>query len=1466
MKKIFFLLLFFFSFLQSGYCYRNMIVSNYSIDDGLPHNTVHCAFKDSDGFMWFGTWYGLTSFDGAKFKSYNNRDDNFTDIPPHKIQVIIEATDGNLWLKTIDHKLFLFDKRNERYYDVFNEIKKKYSVSPKIIKIQKTVNGDLLLLTKNKDLLKAVSKGDGSLDVTLLYDSQSKREHKLMNNLLIEDANYISWIGMDFKIISCPKGEILRSKPSDFILKKIDPDSGQEFSCAYLNNKTLWLGDNSGNLYKVDVNNGSVTKKNLLNNGAPVMDIVSANGKNIFIAFKNSGIYEYSDRNSGLTKIMSLSVTDDITSSYVDSYDKLWIELNHSSLIYYDPFNKYEKRFPLPVGKVNKDLKFQDGKELGMFFLTTSGDVAYFDRSKETMTFINDQQELMQDGQKKLFFDILLDTDNILWLTSTSNGIFRISFPKQQFNLFHLPVTTKNVDDEYAVKSLYQARNGDIWVSTRHAEVYQLDRNGAVKRVFSTKNYYIGNVYHFMEDRQGNIWFSTKGDGLVKGEPNPKSPYGYTFTRFVYDEKNPNSLSGNDVYFTYQDTSNRIWVALFGGGLNLITNENGKVIFKNKFNSFEYYPKYGLYMEVRNITEDKDGRIWVGTSDGLMSFDSHFKEPNLIDFEIYRNEMPGSNISDNDIYVLYKDANSQIWVSVFGGGLNKLEKYDKEKKLPVFKQYSQKQGLKSDVILSIIEDDNNGLWLATENALTRFDMKKESFRNFDRYDGFVNVQMEEESVMKTLSGDLWFGNRAGILSFNPQKIETYNCNYKTVIVDFLVSNKNLRSFNDNPVMKKSIQYVNSITLEHSQSNFMIEFAALNYYSQNRVSYRYILEGFENEWHYNGKNRIASYPNVPHGKYKFRVQAIDEANSSLHSEKTLEIIILPPWWLSWWAYIIYFILGLLLAYAVVKAVLFYIKMRNEIYIEQRVSELKIRFFTNISHELRTPLTLIMGPIQELKQKQPLNEKGKQYLALIEKSASQMLQLVNQILDFRKIQNGKMILHVSPIELNTLIESFKKEFMVLSEENEISYSFQLADEDIMIWADKEKLEIVIRNILSNAFKFTNQGGGIYVKTGLNEDKTKCFISIEDTGVGIPQNKISEIFERFSQGDNNKNAYYSGTGIGLALSKEIVMLHHGTINTESKVGQGSVFTIELLLGKEHYKPSEVNFYVGDTVTGMVVDDASTENTENVEVDEDEEIKNDLPSLLVVEDNKDLCELLKLQLEDKYNVHVANNGVEGLKKIHHYHPDIVVTDQMMPEMSGLEMLQEVRKDFQISHIPVIILTAKNDESAKLKAVNMGANAYITKPFSKEYLIARIEQLLSERKVFREKIWKQEEDETVERDASYEAYLVKKDVQLLEKIHAVIEENLHNSDYNIDAIAENLGLSRSAFFKKLKSLTGLAPVDLVKEIRLNKSVELLKNTDMTISEIAFTVGFKEAGYYGKCFRKKYNQTPTEYMNKYRKN
>jgi signal transduction histidine kinase/DNA-binding response OmpR family regulator/ligand-binding sensor domain-containing protein len=1439
----------------------NIIVEHYSVEQGLPNNIVHCSLKGSDGFMWFGTWYGLCSYDGSKFKTYNNREGSYSDIPPRKIQSIVEDKNGFMWIKTIDRKLYVFDRIYERFQAVYNDVK-DYSGNTQIIKIQNTADGEVLLLTKDKNLLRAYATPDRKIEITLLHDARADinpYDSRLKHNVFAETAEYINWIGQDYKIFSFRKGDDLRRKPADYICRKMAAPARELFTCAYETPGKVWLGDTNGGIYGIDLHTGAVNRYRFTELSRPVRNILVTSQGIAYISVEDQGLYEYDPERKALSRLPVDLKTDGVLNAFTDKYDKIWFLENEKTLFYYDPMNSASKRFPFAPGVALGTFEYQDAGEHGLFFMAASGELLMFDREQQAMIAVNALKPFANILPNQLFFDQMIDEEGILWLTSTTNGVYRVNFPTKQFRLFEpQQYSTRKHLENRGIRALFQARNGDIWIGTRWSDLYRLSSAGQLKQVFSPGHTFIGNVYHIMEDDKGNLWFSTKGNGLVKAQPDATEPAGFRFTRFTYDTRVLSTINHNDAYFTYQDSKGRIWVGLMGGGLNLVWEEGGETTFKNKYNGFKHYPLYGLYMEVRNITEDADGRIWVGTTDGLMSFDGRFASPEEIVFETYREESASSNIADNDIYVLYKDTDNRIWVSVFGGGLNKLIRYDTATRRPVFKTYGMREGLNTDVIVSIVEDDRKNLWLTTESGLSRFEPNTELFRNYDKYDGFLNVVMEEGSSLRTRGNELWLGCREGILVFNPEKLESRKVDYRTCIVDFRISNKELRQFRDNPAREESVKYAKAITLKYDQSMFALEFAALNYFNPTRISYKYILEGYEREWHFNGKNRIASYTNVPPGQYLFRVQSVDEANPDRVSERTLQITILAPWWRSQWAYIVYIIIGAGLLYFAVRLGLLLIRMKNDIYIEHRLSDLKIKFFTNISHELRTPLTLIKGPIQELKERERLSDKGLQYVDLMEKNTDQMLQLVNQILDFRKIQNGKMRLHVSQVNLNTLMDTFYKEFQMLAEENEIDYAFHLPDEPVMVWVDKQRLGIVIRNVISNAFKFTPSGGRIFVSLGLTDDGKKCCIRIEDSGVGIEQHKLSEIFERFSQAENPRGTYYQGTGIGLALSREIMHLHHGSIVAESQIRKGSAFIIEILTGKEHYKPAEVDFYVSDN--DKITEERSSAQSPAGEPGR-ERIDTSLPTLLIVEDNKDLASLVKLQMEDRFNVYTAGNGVEGLKKVHLYHPDIVVTDQMMPGMDGIEMLQHIRKDFQISHIPVIILTAKNDDDAKTNAINQGANAYITKPFSKEYLVARTEQLLRERRLFRERVWQHQENAT----DTYQQYLVKKDVQLLDRIHKVIEENMDNCEFNIDTIAASIGLSRSAFFKKLKSLTGLAPVDLVKEIRLNKSVELLKNTDKSISEVAYAVGFKDSGYYSKCFRKKYNQTPREYINEWRR-
>lgn len=1431
------------------------IIEHYSTDDGLAHETVNCVLQSTDGFIWIGTWHGLCSFDGKEFRTYNNRNKYQADIPPRKIQDILEDRNGNLWLKTTDHKIYLFDKKNEQFHAIFNLLPKDFSLNAQIIKIVETDEGNFLLLTKNKDLLLASPSPNKLADITLLYKSDNKDgDSRLRRNIFSEDAGFLNWIGMDYSIFSCRKGEQLKKKSPSHVRETLQTLSADStFVCYYGWGDNLWIANRSGEIFNIHTHTGEITANRTLQGQGEIRNMVTDGLSFLYATVGNKGIYRINLRDNRADLIHPLPVN--VLSSFFDDAGLLWFITDDHRAIAYNPVSETSSLFAFAQEQqVNESLSWQDGKELGIFFLTTSGRVYQVDREKMEMREL-DVTPRTDNFQPLRFSGLLFDGKGILWLSSYENGIFRLSFPGDRFYLINpllgFDHQVQSEKEYAAVKALYRTRNGDVWAGSRQSEIFHFDRNGRLKNRFTAKNNYIGNVYHIMEDRAGTLWFSTKGQGLINAVPDEDAPSGFIFRKYMHDPLNSYSISSNDVYYTFEDSKGRIWAATFGGGLNLLQEEQGHLLFRHKYNSFSQYPEYGQYTEVRTITEDKDGRIWVGTSDGLMSFDGNYSLAKDIQFETYQNNV---NFTNNDVYNLYKDRNGTIWVSIFGVGLNRLAGYDKLTNMPLFESFGTDSGINSEVILSMIEDDHGNLWLSTEKGISRFNPSAKIFRNFDQYDGLPDYSLEEASVLKLEDGTIGFGSKEGIVSFNPGSIPDMPVHYPTYIVDMTVSNKSYDSWSSDSI---SVKYMEKVTLKHHQSMFSIEFAALNYYTQSHIRYEYILEGYEKEWHVADKSRIASYTNVPPGSYLFRVKTLDDTNPTLDSGTTLQIKILPPWWKSVWAYIIYAILVLVLLYTILRFVALMIKMKNDVYIEHRLSELKIKFFTNVSHELRTPLTLIKGPIQELKENETFTDKGMQYINLMENNTNHMLELVNQILDFRKIENKKMRLHVSPIDLNAVVKSFYEEFSVLADENAISYDYHLLEEDLVVWGDKEKLETVIRNILSNAFKFTPIGGSVLLTCGKDQERDRCFVRVEDSGIGIAQNKLGEIFERFSQ-----NALYQGTGIGLALAKELMTLHEGNITVESAENKGSVFTIAWPPGKEHFKTLKADFYMSDFIeeTSATAENESPAQHAGPVPDND---RSHLPSLLVIEDNRSLCNMLKLQLEDRFHVNTAYDGVEGLKKVHLYHPDIVITDQMMPKVSGLELLEQIRNDFQISHIPVIILTAKDDDDFRIRSIRLGANAYITKPFSKKHLVARIDQLLNEQKIFREKLWNREKI-SVPQQEEYGDFLVKKDMEFIESVSRIIEDNVDNSDFNIDIIATTMNISRSAFFKKLKSITGLAPVDFVKEIRLSKSVELIRSTDLSVSEIAFAVGFKDSGYFGKCFKKKYKLSPREYLNEYR--
>jgi len=741
----------------------DVISEHYTTADGLPSNNVMCALRDHDGFLWLGTWYGLCRFDGGKFVTYNQPRKANSEVPPRKIESIAEDSQGCLWLKTVDWKLFTFNPRTEHFHSVYYELK-KYTKNLQIIKIQRNHEGQILLLTKDKTLLLASTDKNQNIQIKKLIDAKEKIDPQtlqLKEDISAKTNDYEAYVGRDYRI-------------------------------------------------------------------------------------------------------------------FVKNRDKV----------------------SLAEAMAKDDLLEQQKLERLSLIASKAG--------------IDKYQTLYQDY------------DSLVWVTTASQGIYCISRLQQTFNLISLPD-----NDNTGVRYIYQTRQGKIIVGARSRNVYIYNIYGQIESTLPYEKYGIGAIYHATEDNRGRLWLSTKGDGLIIATPDSSQPMGYQLTHYRHQPDDPTSISGDNVYFTFIDSQKNIWVGTLDGGLNLVKEDvGGKVTFYHKHHGFKKYPAYGLYTEVRNIIEDKNGKIWIGTIDGLMQVDSHFKLPEDITFTIFRDKT-NMAFANNDIYTLYRDQTEQIWVGAFGGGLQRLIETDNGE--IHFEPLGPREGLRNDVIFSTIEDLHGRLWFATEMGLSCYNHQTKRIRNFDQYDGIPNVQMEEASAMCSTDGHLWIGTKEGILTFSPEQLTSNKTNWHTYILNVEIDNISYEG-------TTALPYSKEIELQHDQNTFSIEFTGLKFQDHAQLSYRYKLEGYDRDWHYAGTYHFASYNKVPSGNYTFVVESIDDANPSLESSARMTIHILPPWWATWWAYLIYICIATLIAWLIIRTVLQMNRMRNEVYISQRLAKL------------------------------------------------------------------------------------------------------------------------------------------------------------------------------------------------------------------------------------------------------------------------------------------------------------------------------------------------------------------------------------------------------------------------------------------------------------------------------------------------------------------------------------------------
>lgn len=1424
--------------------------THYTSDNGLSQNSITAMLKDRKGYLWLGTRDGLNRFDGYNFTIYNSAPDSRTALLSNRIIHLKEDNRGFIWAKTYDEIVFRVNPANGE----MNRIPDPDGgmINEKINEVYTPASGTVWLSTYQNGCYRILTAADATMSVTHF----SVRNRLLPDNnvnYIYEDQDKNTWV-LTNKGLKC-------LSPSGTAIVYYDD---QPFYSVSETAKWLLFGSHNS-VYVLDKRTRTFKKTDLSSNST-VVHLGAFPNNNFLLGTSENGFYVFDLPRETLEHFTKEKYpqmkTNEIMMVYVDKSAEAWLGIRSSGILHYVPQkNKVEfVASNINEGQVinpNNQI-FEDDKDL-LWVQPYYGSFSWYDRASGKLipfhsAYNEDINTLLMYGVNH----VLSDSQGVMWIsTNRGNGFFKCTFLPDYFNQYLFDErSVYSISNE--IRSIFEDREKRLWVACKDGAIHVFDENRKLLgRLDNDGRIRPGGnlealVYNIFQDKAGNIWMASKRKGLFLLKPVEKNRF--RIENFQHNPANPYSPSSNDFYSVTQDRQGRIWAGSYGGGLNLIDFQGKTLRFIHSGNLLKNYPIANC-SKVREVYVGSDNKIWVGTTEGFVVFDAGFSSPSKIRFDYYHKiELDPNSLGANDVHCFYEDATGQMWLGTFGGGLNRLKYPLVPGKPAQFEHFDRSKGMPNNVIYAIIDDHLGDLWLTTENSIVRFNLKTHFIESFGKGNELENVEFSEATACLLQSGEICVGSKSGFYSFVPEAVKRKAMNAPLVFTGLLLFNKRVEVGAKGSILQTQIDDAKQLVFHSGQNVFTIEFATLDMRAPERIHYAYQLEGFDADWNYVRSKHFATYTSLPPGTYYFRVKSTDSEGIWLDNTRTIEVKILPSFWQSGFARFLYVLVILLIFGVALYISITIFKLKNNVIIEQNMSEMKLRFFTDISHELRTPLTLISLPVENILHEN-LDPGIREQLLLVRRNIERVMTLINQILDFRKLQNNKMRLTVEEVSFGDFVRAGCSNFNEIANSKDIRFNVMDETHGLKIWVDPDRLDSVIYNLLSNAFKFTPSGKRITVKTTYEEDKAVLYVI--DEGVGIAQEKINNIFDRFfSSSDMLRNIMQKSTGIGLDLVKKLVELHHGQISVESQVGKGTTFKVEFLTGVAHFDEN-VDIIVDDQASASSSGSTQTYIEPDVEGEPEsgEKLK---PHIVLVEDNEELRHFLKSSLKSKYRVDEAENGETGWKKIQRIIPDFIITDLRMPLMDGMELVRRIKEDPRTSHIPVILLTAVTDMESRVAGLRSGADDYITKPFSSEFLHARIENLIHQRHQL-QSLYRSQYI-TPKPDLSLPPIDLKSPEEIfMQNLLKLMNENIDNFDLNIDYLASELGMSRTVFFNKLKSLTGLSPVEFVREVRFERAAEYMRSTQLTVSEISYQVGIEDPRYFSRCFKQKFGVTPSEY-------
>lgn len=1300
---------------------------------------------------------------------------------------------------------------------------------------------------------------------------------------------------------------------SRYILNKDDKNSiSNNHINAVLedNEKKMWIGTNNGlNLFNEKENNFIRIDIPPIKGGRNYISSIVQDANNRIWVGTFGGVKRL-DKEKHLLKEVSNDPNSPFKTSRVLS---LFFDTKYGILVgtskgmqRFDPNTGGQKNLPKILStnpsflkaKVWKVIKEKNGD---LWFATETNGVFRYSVSKNSLTNYLHNFSNNNSLSSNWVNDIVVIDNNTIWF-ATKNGLCVYKKDKNLFIKYkHNPLTSYSLSDD-DVKCFLKDRHSDIWIGTTGGGVNFFQKANSnfiniretIKPNFGLNN---GLVNAVAKEANGSLWVGTNGGGLNYLDFKNNKSYAYSIDYFD-NEKTVNTITSivhqdlenlycgtfnglfkfnkNNKSFTNIPLSQKnsksgerpitallmdkgdLWVGTNGSGLKRVMQDG----------TVESYLADGSQNAISDnfITDisNRNNGLWLATQYGLDFFDKKSKKVTK------KYKTSGKyTLSNNSLTVIFTDSKKRFWIGTESGGMDLFDE-----KSGRFYSINQSMGFTNETIKSISEDSNGNIWVSDNDLLYR--IKTKNFRpvfnindfeitSYSSNDGLKVKQFSNNCSLKLNSNELIFGSSKGVIIFNPLKLIKTQNESEIIFTKLIVNNEEIKPGNKKIPLDNYITETSEITLSYGQGYIGLEFSALNFVNSQNNKYAYQLESSFNkdDWHDIGGQHVVNLTNLSSGTYKLKIKTSNEDGVWNPKIKTLKITMLPPWWKTWWAYLFYLGLLIVSAYYLNRFIRNREKLKQALYLEhiekerqEELYKMKLDFFTNISHEIRTPLTLISGPVEELLHGADKNSDLEKKLKTIKNNSDRLLKLVNELMDFRKAEKGSMKIYCEQQDIVPFCFDIYESFRGFAVEKKIDYKFVLNINTSLIYFDKNQMEKVIYNLLSNAFKFTNKNGRITISVEQKDnDSDTIEIKIKDNGLGIPDNRKKKIFKNFFQLDD-RGSKNLGSGIGLALSKSIVELHHGVIKvqTEPDPNFNTIFVISLKKGKAHFKKSQI--VENEITTTDLVNPISDVKTEIItqEVEPfDEGNCSSKKTLIIIDDNEEVLSFVNDILHDDYRILKFTNGREALDYMEKEIPDLIISDVMMPEMDGFELCKILKTSQNTNHIPVILLTAKSSTLNRIEGLSTGADSYISKPFSIEELKLKIINLLSAKEIMRQKysegFIKNTEVENIDTPES----------KFLKKLTQIIELNIDNSNFDVNDLVKEIGMSRTVLYKKVQTLTNQSVAGFIKNMRLKKAANLLMNSTYPVSEITYMVGFNDRKHFSREFKKLYKYSPTVY-------